>query len=554
MTNEPPTYTQLTDKTRELLNENQTAPVAEIQEELPRLTNALETAHIELEAKNDELRQTMQNTEASRRELLDLYESAPVAYVSLEPKGIVTRANAMARSLLGSDSVGRSFNRFIMEEDWNDWHYSLKDGAAQNKRIRLDLRLIRPSDSPVIVEIHARPFFVTRDQLEGWHVALVDVTDQRCSERRLKRLNEQLEMAADAARLGIWSYRLNDQTWRTSWNNQLYRLLGLEVGGGQENGHRFFEFIHPEDRKGSLMNLDALLSGTENEIREEFRIVRPDGAVRWLASRGRVYRDVHGEPTHICGINCDITERKEEEKKKDRKHVQQSTSLKETRRLNEELSQYAYAISHDLKEPMRAIRNYSDFLVEDLAGRLEDEQKTYIDGLQQAVDQGTRLIDDLLDFSRIDRKAEGKETVDLDELIQRIRSVLDPEERVNFQITAPLPTIDSNRPLLRQIFQNLLSNAVKFNHRESKTVTVGCRTAPEDHIDIFVRDNGIGIETEYHEKIFRIFQRLHTQSEFPGTGIGLAIVHKAVKLLNGELHLESELGKGSTFTVRLPRQ
>jgi len=302
------------------------------------------------------------------------------------------------------------------------------------------------------------------------------------------------------------------------------------------------------------MNLDALLSGTENEIREEFRIVRPDGAVRWLSSRGRVYRDAHGEPTHICGINCDITERKEEEKKKDRKHVQQSTSLKETRRLNEELSQYAYAISHDLKEPMRAIRNYSDFLVEDLAGRLEDEQKTYIDGLQQAVDQGTRLIDDLLDFSRIDRKVGEKETVDLDELIQRIRAMLDSKDRVNFKIAAPLPTIDSNRALLRQIFQNLLSNAIKFNCRESKTVNVGWHAAPNDRIDIFVRDDGIGIDPEHHEKIFGIFQRLHTRSEFPGTGIGLAIVHKATKLLAGRLHLESEPGKGSTFTVNLPRQ
>jgi signal transduction histidine kinase len=191
-------------------------------------------------------------------------------------------------------------------------------------------------------------------------------------------------------------------------------------------------------------------------------------------------------------------------------------------------------------------------LYEDLTDTLTGDQKKYLEGLKTAVDQGDNLINDLLNLSRMDLVPLEMEAADVPGTVAEVRSLLALPDEVEITVEMKWPDFSVDRTLLKQILQNLISNGVKFNEHNPKRIEIGWQAAPGDTIDIFVRDNGIGIETQYREQIFRIFQRLHTDRAYEGTGIGLAIVQKAANKLGGTVRLESEPGKGSTFTLRLP--
>ncbi len=370
-------------------------------------------------------------------------------------------------------------------------------------------------------------------------------------QEELEQALEQLEMAARGAGLGVWDYDLASGTSR--WNAQLYRLLGVEPRPGPEAAERFFEFIHPQDRVGSLANLQAVLDRQGDHLNEEFRIRQADGKIRWLASRGRIFRDKDGRMVRICGINFDITDRKHNEELVRLAQLRLAAQLSETERVNEELSQFAYAVSHDLKSPLRAIRHYAEFLYEDLAGTLTGDQKKYLEGMRTAVDQGDALVDDLLSFSRIGKVPLEAEPVDIAEMVADIRFLLDLPAGVKFLVDRNWPDMTIDRGLLRQILQNLISNGLKFNRSATKSIHVGWRPLDDDHLEIFVKDNGIGIDPRYWGQVFRIFQRLHPASSYEGTGIGLALVQKAAQMLGGSVRLESTPSEGSIFYVQLPR-
>jgi PAS domain S-box-containing protein len=221
--------------------------------------------------------------------------------------------------------------------------------------------------------------------------------------------------------------------------------------------------------------------------------------------------------------------------------------------VNEDLSQFAYVVSHDIKAPLRAIHNYADFLREDLETTLEGDQRDYLDGMSRAVKQAEELVEDLLEFSRVGRQDTTLTEVNLGAFLRELIDSFSLPADVEVRIEKEWPTISVGLVLLRQIFQNLILNGIKFNHSSPKILELGWRPAEEDKYEVFIRDNGIGIDPRYHDQIFRIFQRLHTNREFEGTGIGLAIVKKAASKLQGSIRLESKLGEGSTFFVTLPK-
>jgi signal transduction histidine kinase len=220
---------------------------------------------------------------------------------------------------------------------------------------------------------------------------------------------------------------------------------------------------------------------------------------------------------------------------------------------NEELNSFAYVVSHDIKAPLRAIRNYADFLHEDLVDSLDGDQKKYINGLIHAVHEAEGLVEDLLALSRISRINFQIDKVNLGIFLQELVTSLDLPADVDIKWGQDWPTIYTEVVLLRQIFQNLILNAFKFNQSSPKIIEVGWLAAGDDNYDLFVRDNGIGIAERHQEQIFRVFQRLHTSQEYEGTGIGLAIVEKAAKKLGGSVRLESSSGQGSTFFITLPK-
>jgi signal transduction histidine kinase len=221
--------------------------------------------------------------------------------------------------------------------------------------------------------------------------------------------------------------------------------------------------------------------------------------------------------------------------------------------VNQEMEAFSYAVSHDLKAPLRAIHNYADFLLTDLAGTLEEEQEEYLNGLGEAVQQGEGYIEDLLELSQVSKHEVKTELVDSEVFLHElVRSLSYPTE-VEVVVKGGCPTVTADPTLMRQIFQNLIENAVKYNESATKRVEVGSNMMDNGTHEFFVRDNGIGIDNKYFKKIFRPFQRLHSNEEYAGSGIGLASVLKAASRLDWILRVESTPGEGSTFFVATSR-
>ncbi len=241
----------------------------------------------------------------------------------------------------------------------------------------------------------------------------------------------------------------------------------------------------------------------------------------------------------------DITARKRSEAELERLNQRLRTQ-------NQELEAYAYAVSHDLRAPLRAVHNYADFLLEDLSSKVSTEQTEYLTGITTAVCEAEELVSDLLELSRLNYHDSNPQLCYIGNLVHKVLRTLNFGDEVHVQLPMEWPTILGEEHLLKQIFQNLISNGVKFNRSSQKHIEVDWRPERKKFVRFLIRDNGIGILPQYQKQIFHIFQRLHTTKDYEGTGIGLAIVQKAVTKLGGEISVESETGKGSIFSFTIP--
>ncbi len=246
-------------------------------------------------------------------------------------------------------------------------------------------------------------------------------------------------------------------------------------------------------------------------------------------------------------------------RKLDQQVVERTTELmtatKESAELeasNIELTEYTSAVSHDLRAPLRAMRQYAGFLKDDLGMALECEQKEYLDGMLESVDDADELVKDLLDLSRIGQETNSVERINVGEFLKHICDLF-ALRNIIVEIDDNWPSIRVEPVVFRMIFQNLISNAVKYNNSSPIKVKLSWREYDSDHWEFCVGDNGIGVETRFHAQIFKIFERLHTKDKYEGNGIGLAIVSKAIDTLHGTINVESRPGEGSTFCAKLPK-
>jgi light-regulated signal transduction histidine kinase (bacteriophytochrome) len=220
---------------------------------------------------------------------------------------------------------------------------------------------------------------------------------------------------------------------------------------------------------------------------------------------------------------------------------------------NEDLTQFAYAVSHDLQEPLRMITSYLQLVAQRYEDQLDEEAREFIGYAVGGANRMRQLIIDLLAYSQIGHEHQGFTQVDLEKILQQVLFNLAVQIReANIQITHdPLPTIMANKTQMLQLLQNLLSNAVKFRTADTPKIHLSAQQQASNWI-IQVSDNGIGIEPELTPKVFAIFQRLHTNEEYPGTGIGLATCKKIIQNHQGSIWVESEPGVGSIFSFSIP--
>ena len=291
----------------------------------------------------------------------------------------------------------------------------------------------------------------------------------------------------------------------------------------------------------------AIRDGTEG--RAELRNYRKDGTVFWNEFYIAPVRDSQGTLTHFIGVQTDITRRKNQEAELARKTEALAQS-------NAELQQFAYVASHDLQEPLRMVASYTQLLRKRYQGKLDDDADEWIGYAVDGAERMQRLIRDLLEYSRVGSENQSFEITECERIWQHVMrnlsaSIRDHHANVTHD---PLPTIYANPTLLTQVFQNLIGNALKFQGSSPASIHVGA-TALSDGWEFFIRDNGIGVPPDQRDRIFAIFQRLHGRSEYPGTGIGLAICKRIVEKHDGTIWVDSEPGKGSTFyfTVKTSR-
>jgi len=476
------------------------------------------------------------------------------AIIRQDRNGIITHWNPAAERTFGFsavEAVGRHIEMIIPPERMHENHQLTRRALRGDQISAWETVRLAKDGRPIDISLTISAIRDERGEIAAIATIERDITDRVSAQDRLNRIREELQMATAAANIGTWYVDVRQRT--AQWSRQLYLLLGLNPRPGPEDIELFFSFIHPDDRRGYLESFQSLKKKAETEIKDEFRIIRADGQTRWLAARGSIIRDAFGAAVHVAGVNFDITEIKQAQAAERLAQMQLAAKIVQLEQKNQELDQFVYAASHDLKAPLRAISNYSDFLQEDLGGSLSGEQKRYLEGLKTAAGQGQALIDDLLEYSRVGRTERKAERIDMPPMINEVKAFLNLDPEIDLTVQKDWPVFETDRLLLMQILKNLVGNAVKFNHSDTKRVDIGWRqTNANGFIEIFVRDNGIGIDPQYQQQVFGIFQRLHTENEFEGTGIGLAVVKKAAMELGGEVRVESTQGKGSTFYVEIP--
>jgi len=303
--------------------------------------------------------------------------------------------------------------------------------------------------------------------------------------------------------------------------------------------------IDPEDQplwKGH--NAEELAEKGPGHL--EFRIRTKEGEVRWVSHFCKPVHDPNGQFLGVCGSNRDITVQKRAEEAVEIK-------TRELLRSNAELEQFAYVASHDLQTPLRAISGYLNLLTKRYEGKLDDDANRFIERTNQNVLRMQRLINDLLTYSRLTTRAHPFQPTDCNQVVREVVEMFQPdlEESGGRVIAEPLPTVLADGSQFLQLFQNLIGNALKFRDHKSPEVHIEALRAEKGWL-FSVIDNGIGIDPQYAERIFLIFQRLHTVDQYPGTGIGLALCKKIVERHGGQIWVESKAGEGATFKFLIP--
>ncbi|BAZ37859.1 PAS/PAC sensor signal transduction histidine kinase [Calothrix sp. NIES-4101] len=427
---------------------------------------------------------------------------------------------------------------------------------------------------------------------DGLSIFFQDITAHKLAEIALQKQEERWQLAINGSNDGIWDHDL--QT-----NQYFISPRCLEILGYAE--HEIYDFdewvhlVYPEDRFKLMSAFDAHVNRQTSHYSCEYRMRCRDGTYKWLLVRGKALWDEQEIPIRAVGSLTDITNKKQVEAEliqaKETLEIKVAERTKELQRLNEELEHsnrelehFADIASHDLQEPLRAITAYTQFLHEEYSSYLDATASEYMNYIVDGAERMRQLIKALLDYSRVGNRELHPTCVDCNTIITQVSdnlriAITENHATISYDL---LPTITADQTQLLQLFQNLISNAIKFRGSENPQIFI---RAVELEADISslnninnnnqqiipqsyrskshqinqgskywlfsIQDNGIGIKSQYFNRIFEIFRRLHTTREFPGTGIGLAICKKIVERHGGNIWAESELGKGSNFYFTL---
>lgn len=377
--------------------------------------------------------------------------------------------------------------------------------------------------------------------------------------KTLERLRKIKSESERALHFGTFEYDFEKDI--AEWSSGVYELFGYNDERPVINYDRFVSHFHPDNKEESVHILNESINDSK-EYCVQYDILTHDHKQKRIEVIGKKEFDEQGRPVRNVGIIQDITNQ----------YAQQQTINKvisELQRSNKELEEFAYVASHDMQEPLRKITTFADMLKAKLIDKLEPDSMLYMERIVTAADNMRILIDNLLEFSRISTSKQTFVRSNMDFLFKEVRTDLDLiiEETGTVINKQPLPLLEVIPAQIKQLFNNILSNAIKFRRHDVQPV-IDITTSPltlkekatlqlPNNIKfhkIEICDNGIGFDNQYAQRIFQIFQRLHGKSEYPGSGIGLAICKKIVEQHNGVINAANMDGKGACFTIILPEK
>jgi PAS domain S-box-containing protein len=371
-----------------------------------------------------------------------------------------------------------------------------------------------------------------------------DITAARAAQDALRVSEERFRQTFEYAEDGIANVSLDGHFLLV--NRRLCEMLGRPEEA--LIGLSVKDISHPDDRDVTDGARRRLLGGELRSVQFEKRYLRSDGEPFWVELTIGLVRDARGEPLYEIAVFNDITERKEAEAMLNEAH-------QELKRSNAELEQFAYVASHDLQEPLRMVSSYTQLLQRRYKEKFDGDANEFMGYIVDGAARMKQLIEDLLAYSRVGTRGKDFKPVEVEAALRRavanLRAAI--TESGASVSNDPLPPVEADDLQLAQLFQNLIGNALKFRSSSVPRIHISVSQTDSEY-QFAVADNGIGIEPQYFERIFMVFQRLHNKGEYPGTGIGLAICKKVVERHGGRIWVDSTPGGGSTFRFTLPRR
>lgn len=482
-------------------------------------------------------------------------ETAPFpigVYVGHDLKIEMANAKMIETFGKGSDVIGKSYAEILPELEHQEIFEQLRGVLAtgvpfhaRNKRVDI---IIDGTLKKHYFNYSFTPLLDTNGNIYGVMNTGADVTDLNIARQQTTESDEKLRMALNAAGLGIYEIDLVSGQITTSGNfNTIWDIDDPVTQDG------ILSRLHPDDlhiREQAHRNVDRA-----GRICYDIRIIHRNNAVRWLKINGKFITDSTGARVSLMGIVQDITDAKQFAEQLEHLVRQRTADLE---RSNEDLMQFAHVINHDLKEPVRKIMMFNGIIENEYAGNTEGRGMLYLKKVKAATDRMATMIDGVLNYSTINASGYPAEKVNLNSIIENIKTDLELviDEKKAILILDELPEVEGSPILLHQLFYNLINNALKFSRADvPPRVIVSAEVKginDEDYVLITVSDNGIGFEDIYTDKIFNVFERLHSKDAFDGTGLGLALCKKIVERHNGQLSAKGSLNVGADFTVTLP--
>jgi len=448
------------------------------------------------------------------------------------------------------------WRKAVLPEDLKPQEAILQETIRQFGSSNREFRIIRYNDGECRSIQAVERVSINKQGRAGWLVGTnLDITERKQLEAEIRESEERFRTLANSMPQLAWIGRADGFI---SWYNQRwYEYTGTTPEQMEGWG---WQIVHDPGMLPRVLEQWQVAIQSGDAFEMEFPIRRSDGHYRTFLTRGHPIKDATGRVIQWFGTNTDVDELKQAEEKIRQLNtnlelrVVDRTAQLET--ANKELEAFCYSVSHDLRAPLRAINGFAGMVLSEYAGQLPAEGKRYLNRIHEGGVRMGVLIDDLLAFSRLNRQPVKFQKVDAGQLVQVVLKELEPERegrQIEIQI-GNLPPCHADSPLLKQVWINLLSNAIKYTRgRSPARIEIGC-TFEDGEVVYFVRDNGVGFDMQFVNKLFGVFQRLHRADEFEGTGVGLAIVQRVIHRHGGRVWATAELENGATFHFTLEQK